>query len=75
MCKWCERKPIFYGKEFHSWDNEDDLIESEFYTRLVMGVDKNSRIYIAAYGEGGPTLYPNFCPICGRALAAEWLSI
>ena len=68
MCKYCERKPIFVKNEiFFTIDNETDLAYKDF-TNLSMGVDKEGRIYIAAYGEGTAIWYPNFCPVCGRSL-------
>lgn len=67
MCKYCERKPIITGYEWYPWENEE-VLESGSYTDLTIGVDDNSRIYLAACGDDEAIWYPNFCPVCGRPL-------
>ena len=66
-CKYCERKPVSTGYEWRPWENEE-ILESGCYTQLKIGVDGNSRIYLAAYGDDDAIWYPNFCPVCGRPL-------
>lgn len=70
MCKYCERKPVGTGYKWYPWENEE-VLESGSYTNLTIGVDSDSRIYLAANGDDEAIWYPNFCPICGRQFDSE----
>lgn len=78
MCEYCEIIPQFYehplnGKTCYDEEKSQKILHKEsWYTYLVIGADKNGKIYIGPYYEGAADFwYPNFCPVCGRDLREQ----
>lgn len=64
MCEYCEKiKPGDENEKILARD-----VGNECYDQLVMGRDKEDKIYLRAIGIYDATWYPNFCPVCGRDL-------
>lgn len=70
MCKYCSRTPVFLGKWFPEYENEEEIAYGP-WTSIRLGVDEKGKLIIVAIGDGRAIYYPKYCPECGNKLEME----
>ena len=73
MCQYCEIEPVFttdsHGRNVYDKDKSQKVLDpGGMYSQLVIGTDKDGRVFMEADEVANRLWYPNFCPVCGRDL-------
>lgn len=73
MCQYCEIEPAFttdyHGRNVYDKDKSQKVLDpGGMYSQLVIGTDEDGRVFMEADEVANRLWYPNFCPVCGRAL-------